>query len=144
MNLEPYLFFEGRCDEAVAFYGKTLGAEVLFLMRYKENPESQGHSNLPIASEDKVMHATLRIGETSVMVSDGLCTGQPEFQGFSLALTTPDEAEADRWFTSLAEGGQVRMPLTKTFFSPAFGMLTDRFGVSWMIQTVAPTNAGQQ
>jgi PhnB protein len=136
MNLEPYLFFEGRCDEAVAFYGKALGAEVLFLMRYKENPEPQDHSNLPSGSEDKVMHATLRIGENSVMVSDGLCTGQPDFQGFSLALTTLDEVEADRWFSALVEDGQVRMPLTKTFFSPAFGMLTDRFGVPWMIQTV--------
>jgi PhnB protein len=137
MKLESYLFFEGRCDEAVAFYGRALGAEVLFLMRYKENPEPQDHANLPLGSEDKVMHATLRIGENSVMVSDGLCTGRPEFRGFSMTLSTPDEAEARRWFTALTEGGQVRMPLTKTFFSPAFGMLTDRFGVPWMIQAVA-------
>lgn len=130
MKVEPYLFFEGRCDEALEFYRKTLGAEITTLMRYKDNPD---HTAPPHSAEDKVMHANVRIGETTLMASDGLCSGQTAFKGFSLA----DEAEAERVFGALSEGGQVQMPLGKTFFSPRFGMLVDRFGVSWIILVTA-------
>jgi len=133
MKAEPYLFFEGRCDEAIEFYRSTLGAEVGMLMRYKDSPEPSAPGKLPPGSENKVMHANLRIGDTAVMVSDGNCSGSPSFQGFSLSLTVPDVARADQVFAALADGGQVRMPLAKTFFSPRFGMVVDRFGVLWMI-----------
>lgn len=134
MYVEPYLFFEGRCEEALAFYRQALGAEVTVLMRYKESPDP-GMS--PPGAEEKVMHANLRIGETTLMVSDGLCKGQPAFQGFSLSLAVADEAEARRLFTALSEGGVVQMPLAKTFWSPCFGMVVDRFGVSWMVTVLA-------
>jgi PhnB protein len=133
MQVEPYLFFEGRCDEAVQFYRKALGAEVIMLMRYKDSPEPPPPGKLPAGSEDKVMHASLRIGDTIVMASDGFAGGQPRFQGFSLSITVPDEARAEELFAALAEGGQVQMPLARTFWSPRFGMATDRFGVGWMI-----------
>jgi PhnB protein len=134
VKIEPYLFFEGRCEEAIEFYRKAIGAELTALMRYKENPR-KGAS--PPESEEKVMHANLRIGETTVMLSDGLCGGQPEFEGFSLCLLPAEEADAARMFEALAEGGQVQMQLTKTFYSPMFGMVKDRFGVSWMIMVPA-------
>lgn len=130
MQLEPYLFFEGRCDEALAFYCGTLGAEVTLLMRYRDSPDPD---MITPGAEDKVMHANLRIGDTTVMVSDGLCSGQPAFQGFALSLAPADQAEAERLFAALAAGGEVRMPLAKTFWSPCFGMVTDRFGVMWML-----------
>ncbi len=134
MQVQPYLFFDGRCEEAVEFYRNTLGAEEMMLMRYKDSPEPpQPGCMIPAGSENKVMHTCLRIGETMVMASDGRCEGRPTFQGFSLALTAPSETEADRLFAALADGGQVQMPLGKTFFSPRFGMVADRFGVSWMI-----------
>jgi PhnB protein len=137
MQIQPYLFFEGRCEEAVEFYRKALGAEVLMLMRYKESPEPPPPGMLPPGSENRVMHGCLRIGDATVLVSDGGCSGKPGFQGFSLALQVPDEATADRCFAALADGGQVQMPLEKTFWSPRFGMVADRFGVGWMIN-VAP------
>jgi PhnB protein len=133
MRVEPYLFFDGRCEEAIEFYRKALGAEVTMLMRYKESPEPPPPGMIPPGSENKVMHSNLRIGETMVMASDGNCQGKPSFQGFSLSVTAPGEAEAKRMFAALADGGQVQMPLGKTFFSPCFGMVADRFGVSWMI-----------
>jgi PhnB protein len=133
MQIEPYLFFNGRCEEAIEFYCSALGAEVTVLMRYKESPDLIEPGMIPPGSDDKVMHATLRIGETQIMVSDGDCSGQPGFQGFSLSIAVADEAEADRVFAALAEGGQVQMPLGKTFWSPRFGMLADRFGMSWMV-----------
>jgi PhnB protein len=128
MQIQPYLFFDGRCDEAIEFYRSSLGAEVTMLMRYKDSPEPVSHG-----SPDKVMHANLRIGETTVLVSDGRCLGQPSFQGFALSLTAAGESEAERLFAALGEGGQVQMPMSKTFFSLRFGMITDRFGVLWMI-----------
>jgi PhnB protein len=134
--VQPYLFFDGRCEEAVEFYRKALGAEVEMLMRFKDSPEPPQPGCAP-GAPDKVMHASFRIGETTVMASDGRCEGKPSFQGFSLSLTVPTETEADRLFNTLADGGQVQMPLLKTFFSPRFGMVADRFGVSWMIY-VAP------
>jgi len=133
MTIEPYLFFEGRCDEAVEFYRQALGAEVGALMRYKESPEPHQPGALPPGSENKVMHGVLRIGDTTVMVSDGRCSGKPDFRGFALTINAPDVAQADRMFSALADGGQVQMPLAKTFFAPRFGMVTDRFGVLWMI-----------
>lgn len=133
MPIEPYLFFEGRCEEALAFYRRALGAEVTSLMRNRESPEPHQPGALPPGSEDKVLHAVVRIGDTTLMVSDGRCSGKPVFQGFALTITAPDVARADEMFAALAEGGQVQMPLAKTFFSPRFGMVTDRFGVLWMI-----------
>lgn len=133
MHLQPYLFFEGRCEEAVEFYRQALGAEVEMLMRFKDSPESPPPGSVPPGSEDKVMHMSFRIGDTTVMASDGRCAGDPGFKGFSLSLTVPDEATAERLFAALAEGGQVQMPLGKTFFSPRFGVVADRFGVSWMV-----------
>lgn len=132
MQIQPYLFFNGRCDEAIEFYGSALGAEVTLLMRFKDSPEPP-QCALPADAEDKVMHASLRIGETILLVADGICRGQPSFQGFSLTLTVASENEADRLFAALADGGQVQLPLAKTFFSPRFGMVSDRFGVSWMV-----------
>jgi PhnB protein len=134
MQVQPYLFFDGRCDEAVEFYRKVLGAEVTVLMRYKDSPDP---SMCSPGTTDKVMHMSFRIGDTTLLASDGHCTGQPNFQGFSLTLYAADDAEAERLFASLADGGQVRMPLAKTFFSSRFGMLADRFGVPWTI-IVAP------
>ena len=130
MQVQPYLSFEGRCEEAVEFYRKALGAEVTMLMRFKESPDPGMCSP---GTLDKVMHMSFRIGDTTLLASDGRCTGKPNFQGISLSLTVPNDAEAERRFASLADGGQVQMPLTKTFFSSRFGMVADRFGVSWMI-----------
>src|SRR6266705_4538854 len=118
MQVQPYLFFDGRAEEAIEFYRSTLDAEVIMLMRFKESPEPHQPGMVPPGSENKIMHASLRLGDTTVMASDGRCQGQASFQGFSLSLTVPSEAEADRLFAALGEGGQVQMPLTKTFFSP--------------------------
>jgi PhnB protein len=133
MQVQPYLFFDGRCEEAIAFYRAKLGAEVSMLMRFRDSPEPPQPGTVPPGAEDKIMHASLRIGEAVVLVSDGHCGGRPKFEGFSLALTPVAETEAERMFAALAEGGQVTVPLTRTFFSPRFGMVTDRFGVPWMV-----------
>ncbi len=130
--VQPYLFFGGRCEEALEFYRTALGAEVDMLMRYKDSPEPQPPGMLPPGFENKVMHASFHIGATALMASDG-CGESQSFAGFSLSLAVPTEAEADRAFAALAEGGQVQMPLGKTFWSPRFGMLTDRFGIGWMV-----------
>ena len=141
MKVEPYLMFEGRCDEALEFYRHALGAQVTMLMRYKDNPEpaaGQGcaDGSGPGPTPEMVMHAEFTVGETTLMASDGMGSGKASFQGISLALSPASEAEAQRLFNALADGGQVQMPLAKTFFSQAFGMVADRFGVSWMV--VAP------
>jgi PhnB protein len=133
MQVQPYLFFDGRAEEAINFYRKTLGAEVTTLMRFKESPQPHPPGMIPPGGENKVMHAALKIGEATVMASDGRCEGKPNFQGFALSLNAPNDAEAERLFAALADGGQVQMPLNKTFFSSRFGMVADRFGVSWMI-----------
>jgi PhnB protein len=130
MQIEPYLTFEGRCEEAVEFYRKTLGAEVQLMMRFKDSPQP---TMAPAGSENKIMHVSLRIGDSIVMASDGRCNSQPNFQGFALSLTAADRAAADRLFNALSDGGQVQMPLTQTFWSPRFGMVSDRFGVTWMV-----------
>jgi PhnB protein len=132
-SVQPYLFFDGRCEEAIEFYRRALGAEVQMLLRFKDSPEPPHPGCQPPGTENKVMHAQFSVGETLILASDGRCTGQPQFQGFALSLTVPNEAEADRAFSALAEGGQVQMPLAKTFFSPRFGMVADRFGVMWMV-----------
>jgi len=134
MQIQPYLFFDGRCDEALAFYQKALGAKFEMLMRFKENPSPAAN---PPGSDDKVMHSCIRIGDAAVMASDGNCAGKPSFQGFSLSLTAKDVPEARRLFAALGEGGQVQMPFAQTFFSPGFGMVADRFGVSWMVIVAA-------
>jgi PhnB protein len=133
MLVQPYLFFEGRCAEAIEFYRRALDAEVTMLVRYKESPDPPPPGMLPPGSEDKVMHSSLRIGETTVMASDGRCQGEPVFGGFSLSITVAEEARARTLFAALAEGGEIQMPLERTFWSPCFGMVTDRFGVGWMI-----------
>ena len=133
MQVQPYLFFDGRCEEAIEFYKKTLGAEVMMLMRFKEAPEKPPSDMCAPGSENKIMHACLRIGEATVMASDGQCQGKPSFQGFSLSLSPADDAEAERLFAKLADGGQVQMPMDKTFFATRFGMVADRFGVPWMV-----------
>ena len=130
MQVQSYLFFDGRCEEAIDFYKKTLGAEVGMLMRWKDCPDK---SACTPDNENTVMHASLKIGESRVMASDGRNTGNPEFKGFALSVNAKDEADADRLFNSLSAGGKVMMPLGKTFFSPRFGMATDKFGVNWMV-----------
>ena len=140
MQVQPYLFFDGRCEEAIGFYQKALGAQVQFMMRFKDSPEPMPGDKQPPA--DKVMHTSFRIGETEVMASDGNCQGKPSFQGFSLTINASDETQAERWFAALGDGGQVQMPMTKTFFSPRFGMVADRFGVSWMV--IVNPEEGQQ
>jgi PhnB protein len=141
MQVQPYLFFNGRCEEALEFYRTALGAEIGALMRFKDNPDPQAagcgpDSQMPggqTMDPEKVMHADFRVGQTQLMASDGMAQGEPRFEGISLALSPSTEAEADRLFAALAEGGQVQMPMARTFFSPRFGVVADRFGVSWMI-----------
>ena len=130
MNVEPYLFFEGRTEEALQFYQQKLGAKIEAIIRYKENPEPKYN---PPNSENKVMHALFLIGDTKVMASDGNCAGKPSFQGFALTINAASPADAEKRFNALAEGGQVQMPLNETFFAKSFGMVADRFGVSWMV-----------
>jgi PhnB protein len=132
MEIHPYLFYEGRCEEAINFYRTAIGAESLMVMRFKDSPEPMDHGD-----PDKVMHARLRVGDTTLLVSDGHCTGEPDFKGIALSLTVTTEADAERLFKGLCDGGQVQMPLAKTFFSPKFGMVTDRFGVMWMVYVTA-------
>ncbi len=136
MTVQPYLFFDGKCEEALVFYKKALGAETTMLMRFKDSPDPAARQS---GADDKVMHAQVKIGDTVVMASDGRCQGKPSFQGFALSVTAKDEAEANRVFGALANGGQVQMPLAKTFFSPSFGMVADRFGVAWMV--IVPAGA---
>lgn len=134
MQVQPYLFFDGRCQEALDFYRRAVGAEVIQIMRFKESPEPK---TCPPGAGEKVMHAAFRIGDSTVLASDDRCEGRTTFQGFGLSVTVTSPAEADRLFASLGDGGQVQMPLAKTFFSSRFGMVADRFGVSWMVY-VAP------
>ena len=130
MNVQPYLFFDGQCDEALEFYKKAIGAAPKVLMRFKDAPDK---SMITPGVEDKVMHAQVQIGDATVLMSDGRCQGKTNFQGFALTIVANNEAEADKTFAALSDGGQVTMPMAKTFFSPRFGMLTDKFGVGWMV-----------
>jgi len=133
MQVQSYLFFKGRCEEALEFYKGALGANVEMLMRFRDNPDTPDPGMCTPGMEDKVMHAEMRIGDTVVMASDGMEPGTPEFKGFSLTVEAADEAHADSLFAALGKGGQVQMPMGKTFFSPRFGAVADRFGVSWMV-----------
>jgi PhnB protein len=138
MPVQPYLFFEGRCEEALAFYREQLGARMVMMMRYKDNPEASkpetaSGCSLPPGSDDKIMHASFMVGDAMLMASDGMCSGKPQFTGISLSLSAPDEQQAERYFNALSTGGQVRMPMTQTFFAKRFGMVQDKFGVSWMV-----------
>jgi PhnB protein len=135
MQVQPYLFFNGRCEEAVEFYRGAVGAKVEMLMRHKDSPEPHAPGTLPPGSENKVMHASFRIGDTTVMASDGRPgeQGQPRFEDFSLSIVVPTDAEAKQIFSALSAGGIVHQSLIKTFFSSQFGMVADRFGVSWMV-----------
>lgn len=134
--VQPYLFFGGRCQEALEFYQSALGAEIEMLMRFRESPDPRPEGMLAPGFEDKVMHASFRVGGSTLMASDG-CGGQVKIEGVSLSLAVATEVEAERYFHALAEGGEVTMPLDKTFWSPRFGMVNDRFGVGWMINVVA-------
>ncbi len=140
MQVQPYLFFDGKCEEALDFYRKALDAKVVTLMRFKDNPEPPQPGMIPPGSENKVMHTSFRIGDTTLMASDGRNTGHPTFQGVSLSLTASNDAEAERLFAALQDGGKVQTPMTKTFFSSRFGMVADRFGVSWMIIVTPQTH----
>jgi PhnB protein len=130
MHVQPYLFFDGRCEEALDFYKKTLGAKVDALMRFKEAPDQ---SVVSPDNREKVMHSAFHIGDTQVLASDGRCMGKPNFQGFSLTITAKDNAEAERLFGTLGDGGQVQMPMSETFFASRFGVVADKFGVGWMV-----------
>jgi PhnB protein len=132
MQVQPYLFFNGRCEEAIEFYRDTLGAEVTMLMRFKEMPDADAHAITP-ENENKIMHANLRVGQSEFMASDGRNTGETNFEGFSLSVAVSDDAEAERLFGLLSESGDVRMPMAETFFASRFGAVDDKFGVSWMI-----------
>ena len=133
MNVTPYLMFNGRCEEAINFYKTELGAEVLALLRFKENPPPA--DRVPANWDNKVMHSCFKIGDTQIMATDGDSADKPGFNGVTLSIQVNSEVEADRAFNGLSKGGQVKMPLGKTFFSPRFGMVSDRFGVSWMVVT---------
>lgn len=130
--VHPYLFFSGRCEEALAFYEKSLGANVVMKMRFNESPDAVPDGMLQAGFETKIMHSSFTIGKMTIMASDG-CDDKSKFDGFRLALSVPDEATADSAFNALAEGGKVDMPLVKTFWSPQYGMVTDKFGVGWMV-----------
>lgn len=142
MQIQPYLYFGGRCEEALAFYGKALGAKVNMMMRFKEMPAEEGQGGaggdgqppLPAGWEDKIMHASVTVGQSEIMASDGMPGAPPEpFAGFSLSIVAPSMDQARQWFDALSEGGRVMMPMQKTFWSEGFGMLQDRFGLSWMV-----------
>lgn len=133
MPVTPYLFFDGRCEEAIEFYKKALGAEVSMMMRYKDSPEPMPPEMAPPGSENKVMHASMQINGTLVMMGDSCGQDRSKFGGFSLSLNAKNVAEADRMFAALSNGGAVQMPMGKTFFAKHFGAVADRFGVGWMI-----------
>lgn len=138
MQVQPYLYFDGRAEEALKFYEAKLGAKITVMMRYSDAPpgamSAEGCPGGVLPPAEKVMHANFSIGETQLMASDGMCGGKPEFKGISLTITVPDEKEAERLFAAISsDGGQVQMPLTPTFFAARFGMAADKFGVSWMI-----------
>jgi PhnB protein len=136
MAVMPYLFFGGRCEEALEFYGKVLGAKVEMMMRFSQSPVPVPVKPLQEGFGNKIMHASFVIRGTTIMASDG-CDDKSVFSGFSLALHLPDEAEARRIFPLLSEGGSVAMPLAETFWSPCYGMLVDRFGINWMVMVPA-------
>jgi PhnB protein len=138
MLIEPYLMFNGRCEEAIDLYTKALGAQLTFKMKYSEAPEPCPEGSIPADWNDKIMHASMNVGETRIMMSDGNSTEPPQFKGISLSVTVKNEAEAERVFAGLGAGGSMVMPLGETFFSSRFGMVNDKFGVSWMVIVPKP------
>jgi PhnB protein len=145
MQIQPYLMFNGNCEEAMEFYRRALGAEVTFLMRYEESPDPFPPGVAPPGCEKKILHATLNIGGAAIMASDDCAATESAFRGFSLSLAAADAEQAERFFNALADGGKILMPIGKTFWSPCFGMLTDRFGVGWMVtaETAEPSAAAR-
>lgn len=137
MQIQPYLFFDGRCEEALMFYREVLGAEITMLMRFGESPDPAPPGTLPPGAQNKIMHAALHVGDSVILASDGHCGGEPSFAGMSLSLTLASQNQAEQVFEALSREGEVTLQLGKTFFSPSFGMLRDRFGVAWMVY-VAP------
>ena len=133
MNVQPYVFFDGKCEEALEFYKQALGAKVEMMMRYSENPDKPDPSKMPPNSANKIMHAAFKVGDTQILASDGHCQGKPSFQGFGLAISAANDAEASKVFNAVGKGGKVQAPLGKTFFASSFGMVTDKFGVLWMV-----------
>ncbi len=133
MQVQSYLFFEGKCEEAIEFYKKAIGAKLLMMMRMKEAPDPEMAKNLPKEHGEKIMHASIRVGESTIMMSDGRVQGNAQFKGFALSLDVPNIPEAQRLFAALSEGGEMVMPLTETFWAERFGMAKDRFGVMWMV-----------
>jgi len=133
MNVQPYVFFDGKCEEALEFYKGAIGAKVEMLMRFSECPDKSQPGSIPAGAENKVMHASFKVGDTQILASDGHSTGKPTFQAFGLTLNAASDAEADKLFNAVGKGGQVQVPLGKTFFASKFGMVTDRFGVLWMV-----------
>lgn len=134
--VQPYIFFNGHCEEAVEFYKKAVGAEVMMMMRYKESPEPPPPGMVPPGFENKIMHTSFRVGETVVMASDGCSTDKPSFESFRLSISVSTVDEVDRIFNALAAGGQIHMPVNKTFWSPRFGMVADKFGLGWMVGVI--------
>ncbi len=137
-ELRSYLFFSGRCEEALEFYKSRLGARVNCMMRFNESPEPMPEGVLEPGFESKVMHAEFKIGDVCIFASDG-CNSTESFQGFRLTLTTKTEEETNRLFAALADGGTVDMPLAKTFWSPRYGQVTDKFGMGWMVMVAGPS-----
>jgi PhnB protein len=137
MNVEPYLYFNGRCEEALNFYRDAIGANILTLMRFNESPEPCAEG-MPQGYETKVMHALFTVGESKIMASDGMCSGDMKFEGVGLTLNADNDAEAERVFAALEKGGKVQMPITETFFATRFGMVADKFGVSWLVINAKP------
>jgi len=135
MNVEPYVFFDGKCEEALAFYKDAVNAQVEAVLHFKDHPDAGKPGIVPPGADNKVMHSVFKVGDTKIMASDGQCHGKPSFQGFALTINAASDAEAERVFGALAKGGQVTMPLTETFFASRFGMLADKFGVNWMVLT---------
>lgn len=132
-QIQPYLFFEGRTEEAIEFYRKALGAQVQMMMRYRESPEPAKCPDGSPPPGEKIMHSAFTVGDSLLMASDGFCSGKPVFNGFSLSYPAKDEADAKKRFAALSAGGVVEMPLNETFFAKSFGMVKDKFGVSWMV-----------
>ena len=130
MHINPYLIFDGRCEEAFRFYEKCFKGKIIAMLTHKGTP---AEAHVPAAWIDKILHARLDIGDQVLMASDAPPGRYEKPAGFSVSLQVKDPAEAERLFNALAEKGEIRMPLEKTFWSPRFGMLVDRFGIPWMI-----------
>jgi PhnB protein len=133
MQVTPYLYFNGRCEEALSFYQQTIGARVECQMRFSDCPGELDPNMVPPGTEHRIMHAAFKLGETTIFAADGCASAEMKPAGFGLSLQTPDVAEAEQLFNALAWEGEVRMAMTKTFFSPSFGIVVDKFGVNWLI-----------